>query len=96
MQEDGSTALTESCKRGHADIVKQLLAVPGVDVNLSDVSCVLGRRLRAVISRHHVRSLRASGVAGWLGVVQGDPGGGLRGRRAVAGVAVCRWMDPLR
>jgi hypothetical protein len=48
----------EACERGATDIVKLLLAVPGVDVNVADVSCVSGTRLHAVISHHHVRWLR--------------------------------------
>ena len=49
----------EACERGVTDIVKLLLAVPGVDVNVADVSCVSGRLLYAVISHHPLRSLRA-------------------------------------
>ncbi len=56
------------CKKGHADIVTLLLAVPGVDVNAANVSCVSGKRPHAMISHRHVRSLRAGSVAGWLGV----------------------------
>jgi hypothetical protein len=48
-----------ACKEGHTDIVKLLLAVPGVDVNVDDVSSVSGKRLHAVISHCHVRLLRA-------------------------------------
>ncbi len=33
---------------GHTDILELLLAVPGVDVNVVDVSCVSGKRLHAV------------------------------------------------
>ena len=58
-QEDGSTALMAACEEGHTDIVTRLLAVPGVDVNASDVSCVSGKRLHAVISHRRVRSLPA-------------------------------------
>ncbi len=47
-----------ACSNGHTDIVELLLAVPGVDVNVAMVSCVSGRRLHAVISHRHVRSLR--------------------------------------
>jgi ankyrin repeat protein len=70
VQEDGSTALVEACERGDTDIVTLLLAVPGVDVNAAKVSCVSGRRLHAVISHRHVCSLRARGVASWLGARQ--------------------------
>ena len=59
VQEDGSTALVEACSNGHTDIVKLLLAVPGVDVNAAKVGCVSGKRLRAVICHRHIRSLRA-------------------------------------
>jgi hypothetical protein len=31
-----------ACKWGHTDIVELLLAVPGVDVDVADVSCVSG------------------------------------------------------
>jgi hypothetical protein len=48
-----------ACGEGHTDIVELLLAVPGVDVNFSDVSCVSGKRLHAVISHRRVRSLPA-------------------------------------
>jgi hypothetical protein len=48
-----------ACSNGHMDIVEQLLAVPGVDVNFSYVSSVSGERLHAVISHRHVRLLRA-------------------------------------
>jgi hypothetical protein len=47
-----------ACEEGATDIVALLLAVPGVDVDVADVSCVSGTRLHAVISRRHVRSLR--------------------------------------
>ncbi len=57
-QGDGSTALMVACEEGATDIVALLLAVPGVDVDVADVSCVSGTRLHAVISRRHVRSLR--------------------------------------
>jgi ankyrin repeat protein len=41
VQVDGWTALMVATKRGHTDIAKLLLAVPGVDVNtVDDVSCV--------------------------------------------------------
>jgi hypothetical protein len=48
-----------ACSNGHTDVVKLLLAVPGVDFSFSDVSWVSGKRLRAVISHRHFRSLRA-------------------------------------
>ncbi len=35
----------EACEKGHTDIVKLLLEVPGVDVHAAQVSCVLGKRL---------------------------------------------------
>jgi hypothetical protein len=47
-----------ACSNGHTDIVKLLLAVPGVDVNAVNVSCVSGERLHAVIGHRHVCSLR--------------------------------------
>jgi ankyrin repeat protein len=59
VQEDGSTALMVVCKRGHTDIMTLLLAVPGLDVNVADVSCVSGKRPHAMISHRHVRLLRA-------------------------------------
>ncbi len=58
VQEDGWTALMVACSKGATDVVEMLLAVPGVDVNVADVSCVSGSRLHAVISHRHVRSLR--------------------------------------
>jgi hypothetical protein len=48
-----------ACEKGATDVVDLLLAVPGLDVNVADVSCVSGKRLHAVISHRHVRSLRA-------------------------------------
>jgi hypothetical protein len=48
-----------ACSKGATDIVALLLAVPGVDVNVANVSCVSGKRLHAVMSHRHVRSLRA-------------------------------------
>jgi hypothetical protein len=48
-----------ACRNGDTDIVKLLLAVPGVDANVAEVSCVLGKRMHAVISHRDVRSLRA-------------------------------------
>ncbi len=92
MQEDGSTALTMACARGATDIVHLLLAVPGLNVNAAMVSCVSGRHLHAMITARQSpsRLLRAGGVARRLGAGQGEPEGGLRGRRAVTGVAVYR------
>ncbi len=89
MQKDGRTALMAACSNGHMDIVKLLLVVPGLDVNATEVSCVSGKRLHAVISHRHVRWEPEVKQDGW---VRGrlEPGCGLRGRRAVAGVAVCR------
>ena len=48
-----------ACERGHADVVKLLLAVPGVNVNAAQVSCVSGNHLQALISHHDVPLLRA-------------------------------------
>jgi hypothetical protein len=48
-----------ACAWGATDIVALLLAVPGLDVNAANVSCVSGRRLHVVISHRHARSLRA-------------------------------------
>ena len=31
-----------ACERGHTDIVTLLVAVPGVNVNVANVSCVSG------------------------------------------------------
>jgi ankyrin repeat protein len=42
VQEDGSTALMVACWKGYTNIVKLLLAVPGVDVNAANVSRVSG------------------------------------------------------
>jgi hypothetical protein len=85
VQQYTGTALREACSNGHTDIVELLLAVPGVDVNAARVSCVSGTCLHAVISHRPVRW-----EAGRLGVGQGGLEGGLRGRPAVAGIAVCR------
>jgi hypothetical protein len=59
VQKVGRTALMEACSKGATDIVELLLAVPGVDVNVANVSCVSGKRLHVVMSHRHVRSLRA-------------------------------------
>ncbi len=44
VQADGETALMVACESwrldGHTDIVTLLLAVPGLDVNAANVSCV--------------------------------------------------------
>jgi len=55
VQKYGSTALMVACEEGHTDIAKMLLAVPGVDFNVADVSCVSGKRLHVVISHRFVR-----------------------------------------
>ncbi len=57
-----------ACKKGHTDILELLLAVPGVDVNVADVSCVSGRRLHVVISYCYVR---CESEVCWNGWVQG-------------------------
>ncbi len=44
MQEGGRTALMAACGEGYTNIVELLLAVPGVDFNAADVSCVSGKR----------------------------------------------------
>ncbi len=59
VQEDGSTALVEACSNGHTDIVKLLLAVPGVDVNAAKVSCVSGKQTPACRDQSPSRSLVA-------------------------------------
>ncbi len=56
-QERGWTALMVACEQGDTDIVALLLAVPGVEVNAANVSCVSGKRMHAVMSHRHVRSL---------------------------------------
>jgi hypothetical protein len=43
-----------ACSKRATDIVALLLAVPGVDVNVANVSCVSGKRLHAVISYRHL------------------------------------------
>jgi hypothetical protein len=45
----------EACSKGHADIVKLLLAIQFLNANVGDVSCVSGKRLHAVISHLHAR-----------------------------------------
>ncbi len=55
VQEDGLTALMVAYGNGHTDIAKLLLAVPGVDVNVADVSCVSGKRLHVMISHCDVQ-----------------------------------------
>ena len=44
----------EACKKRLMDVVTLLLAVPGVDVNAAQVSCVSGNHLHALISHCHV------------------------------------------
>ena len=41
LQERGHTALTIASWKGHTEIIKLLLAVPGIDVNHADVSLYL-------------------------------------------------------
>ncbi len=48
---DGWTALMVACGTGRTDIVTLLLAVPGVDVNAVNVSCV---SVNACVCRHVV------------------------------------------
>jgi hypothetical protein len=55
-----------ACEEGDTDIVTLLLAVPGVDVDVADVSCVSGKRLHAVISHHHVRCESEVWQDGWV------------------------------
>ncbi len=66
VQEYGSTALMVACRNGHRDIVKLLLAVPGVDVHVAEVSCVSRRRLHAevLITAAFAASLRCGRTAG--------------------------------
>jgi hypothetical protein len=66
VQEDGSTALMVACEEGDMDIVTLLLARPGVDVNVADVSCVSGKRVHAVISHRHVRWEPEVKQDGWV------------------------------
>ncbi len=54
VQYDGSTALMVACKRGHSDIVKLLLAVPGLDVSAANVSSVSGKHVHAMTSHCYV------------------------------------------
>jgi hypothetical protein len=55
-----------ACEWGDTDIVQLLLAVPGLDVDLSDVSCVSGRRLHAVISHCDVHCEPVVWQDGWV------------------------------
>jgi hypothetical protein len=70
-----------ACEWGHTDILMLLLAVPGVDVDVADVSCVSGTRLHAVISHRHVRfgsEVWQDGlVRGWVSLEVDCVGGGL-------------------
>jgi hypothetical protein len=56
VQECGSTALMVAYDEGQTDIVKLLLAVPGVDVNAANVSRVSGKRLHADVNYCCIRS----------------------------------------
>jgi hypothetical protein len=51
--------------------------------------------MHVIISHHYVRREAEVSRNGWVRG-QGEPGGGLRGRWAVAGVAVCRRVERLR
>jgi hypothetical protein len=55
-----------ACKKGDMDIMTLLLAVPGVNVNVADVSCVSGKRLHAVISHCYVRCESKVWQDGWV------------------------------
>jgi len=55
-----------ACSKGNKSIVELLLAVPGVDFNVADVSCVSGKRLHAVISHRYVRSEPEVWQDGWV------------------------------
>jgi hypothetical protein len=57
-----------ACGSGETDIAKLLLAVPGVEVDHADVSCVSGKRLHAVISHQHVRCELDVSQEGWVRV----------------------------
>jgi hypothetical protein len=65
-QGDGSTALMVACSNRATDIVALLLAVPGVDVIVADVSCVSEKRLHAVISYCYTRSEAEVKQEGWV------------------------------
>jgi hypothetical protein len=66
VQKYTGTALIAACSNGHTDIVKLLLAVPGVDVNAAKVSCVSGTCLHAVISHRPVRWEPEVKQDGWM------------------------------
>ncbi len=58
VQNDGRTVLMVACSKRATDIVELLLAVPGVNVNAVDVSCVSGET-SACCDQSSLRSLRA-------------------------------------
>ena len=55
-----------ACESGHTGIVELLLAVPGLNVNIADVSCVSGTRLHAVISHCYARCKPEVWQEGWV------------------------------
>jgi len=66
VQEDGSIALMVAYDEGQTDIVKLLLAVPGVDVNAANVSRVSGKRLHVDVNYCCIRSEPEVWQEGWV------------------------------
>ncbi len=55
-----------ACKSGHTGIVKLLIAVPGLNVNAANVSCVSWMHVHAVISHCYARCEPEVWQEGWV------------------------------
>ncbi len=66
VQENGYTALMVACSKGHTDIVEHLLAVPGLNVNAANVSCVSCIHVHPMISHCYARCGSEEWQEGWV------------------------------
>jgi len=95
VNEGGQTALHMACRRGHADVVRTLVAAPGIDVNLGCVRAEgepAGRTpLHVAAAEGNVEVVRALLEAPGVRVLARDSGGStaldLASGRSHAGVA---------